>query len=176
MACIIGIDVALRNTGFVVLDSASLNILESKVLKNKSKTKDKKSVYTYDHFNELSDFFYHEFQVNIPDNCPEITFVVEGDINYGHVNAMKKIMFARSALFCILKRYYFDAEVLVPRVQEWKKELLGRPNASKAYTLEWIKENYYFIDGLDKVFGYHDTVDALALALYGMKKKERETV
>lgn len=160
----IGIDVALRNTGVVAIKMDPLEVFNSTILKYKEDM----GSGTY----EESEDFYKKtkeaFENFLPDDIRSARFVIEGMPRRGHYKSAIKIMIARVNFYRIVSELFPKSKVLVPDVYVWKKELMGKANMTKDATKEFLEKNYAYIPGLTPALKYVDTMDAAALAIWGL--------
>lgn len=164
----LGIDVALRNTGIVLVRTDPLEIIKSSVLRYKAEM----STGTY----YESEDFYNQTKENftglLPDDIRTVRIVVEGMPRHGHYKSAIKIMIARVNFYRIISETFPKARVAVPDVFKWKKELMGKANMTKQGTKEFLIENYSYIPGLTQALKSVDTMDAAALAIWGLTHAE----
>lgn len=160
----IGVDVALRKTGIVFVKMDPLEIVESKVIQYKAEM----TTGTYEESEDYYKFIKAAFLDLVPDDLRSARFVVEGMPRHGHYKSAIKIMIARVNFYRLISELFPDAPVRVPDVFVWKKDLMGKANMTKDGTKEFLEYHYSYIPGLTNALKYVDTMDAAALALWGL--------
>jgi len=164
---IVGIDVALRTTGVVIFQDDPMEFVDTGLIKYKNHV-------TTGTFNESEDYYKtikNEFVQLVPNKYRSMLFVIEGMPRYGHYTTAIKIMLARVNFYRIISEEFEgngNIRVVVPDVYIWKKDLLGKANAGKLFTKESLVREYKHIPGLTEVISHEDTMDAGALALWGL--------
>lgn len=164
----IGIDVALRNTGVVIIKMDPLEVVESKVLRYKTEM----SSGTYEESEDFYKSTKEKFVELLPDDRRTVRVVIEGMPRHGHYKSAIKIMIARVNFYRIISELLPKAKVLVPDVFTWKKELMGKANMTKPGTKEFLEEHYMYIPDLTRTLKSVDTMDAAALAIWGLTHGE----
>lgn len=167
MSYIVGVDIALRNTGIVVLKTRPLSFGYHSTIKYRGSMVDGG---TYKESEDFYAFLRDSVPPLIPKTEDSILWVVEGMPRYGHYESAIKISTARTNFYRIISEMWPESKVLVPRVFVWKKELLGKSNAGKGTTKTFLLDNYGYIPGIHEVVEQEDTMDAAALALWGLSK------
>lgn len=163
---IVGIDVALKTTGIAVLQDDPLEFIESGLIKYEKKM----TTGTYDESEDYFNVVKNKLKEFIPHTYRSILFVIEGLPRYGHYKTAIKISIARVNFYRAISEFYnnINVKVVVPEVHVWKKNLLGRANAGKLFTKEYLLNDYRYIPGVEKVVSHDDTMDAGALTLWGL--------
>lgn len=138
--------------------------------------------YHYDSIMSYKKELYRHMEYEVmPYANPSLPWIfsIEGITRKGHYHTTIKIMLARAMLF----NYVNDKEhgqsesfvlykILSPQVQEWKKTILNKANASKEETHRWLltqREKYKIPL---PVYSDDDIIDATCLVLYaGVNEK-----
>lgn len=176
---VIGVDIALRNSGFAIFDTAKNKFIHYSVMKYGGPL----SKFSYDEINDLNKFIGSYIDNSIipySDIRQPYIFVVEGTTRSGHYNTSLKLMVARLGVFSHINSIEKAAklnidDVLSPVVQDWKSELLGKSNLSKLDTKDWLMERKTKFGIPIGLYADFDTIDAACLAIYGMVKKSLKT-
>lgn len=174
---IIGVDIAVRNSGFALYNTKTKKFPFFGVFRYKAK-------FEYE-YNSVIDFkailfdYISSSVLPAADMSLPFVFVVEGVAYGGHFQSSMKILSARTMMFNNI--HYLDTQfpgfnlhkVYSPTVGEWKREILGKGNANKTDTYAWLlneRANY----GVPlPLYGDVDTIDAACLAIYGVRELQK---
>lgn len=169
---IIGVDIAVRNSGISLYNTETKKFPFFGVLKYAPKFE-----YEYNSLMGFKHILYNYLESSVmPYASPSLpfVFVVEGITRKGHFHTTIKIMLTRSMMF----NYIHDKEhsssgfnlleVYTPEVQKWKKELIGKGNASKEDTYSWLMKERTNYNVPLPVYEDDDMIDATCLAIYGL--------
>lgn len=174
---IIGVDISLRSSGFAVYNTGTDSYPYFGIFQYKPKFE-----YDYasfmDYQQSLNTYFTSTVLPYCEANAP-ILFVVEGITNRGHFHSTIKIMTARTAVFSLIKQTEtsgWHCDVIVPKVQDWKKSIIGKGNANKEDTRKWLADRRTRYKVPFPVYDNDDIVDAVSLILYGRKVFLKEAI
>lgn len=170
---IVGVDIALRRSGICVYNTETKKYNYFGVMTYNN---------TFDYqFNSIIDYkrqLYAYMEKNVmPYTNPRLPYLfsVEGITRKGHYHTTIKIMLARSMMFNYINDKEYSGkdftlyEVLSPTVQDWKKELLGKANASKEETYNWLRERRQKYAVPLPIYDDDDILDAACLAIYALE-------
>lgn len=174
---IIGVDISLRSSGVVVYNSKTNSYPFFDLFLYKDKF-----AYDYVSFMNYQNALDSYFTTRVMSSCgnrESVLFVVEGMTNRGHFHSTIKIMLARAAMFSVVSSIESEnrhCDVITPRVQEWKKDIVGKGNANKRDTFKWLSDRRTRYKVPFPIYEKDDLIDAACLVLYGRKTYLKEAI
>lgn len=167
---ILGIDVAIRRTGIVLIDPDKKTVPLYTAFNYKEPFDDSYTA-ALKHRDAIVDFFSTNILPNI-DCTLGLTIAVESILTGGHYFTAIKLAVAKTNYFHAIDLLNTKYNLSIPLVKSitvnsWKKALIGRTNASKEEIKAVLYKQYANVYKVPrKVWDDKDLLDAFALGLY----------